>query len=73
MIHKDNATSLSYENLLGNLKDGEIGSKVKKQIFDDFFAKYNPEKDFYESFYFNRGGIFNQDNLVDTNFNILAT
>ena len=52
LIHKDNATSLSYENLLGNLKDGEIGKKVKKKIFDEFFEKKNPEKDFHESFYF---------------------
>lgn len=51
LIEKDKSTSLSYDNLVGNFKDGELGRKVKSNIISDFLSKGQPEKDFYESFY----------------------
>jgi hypothetical protein len=43
LLEKKKETCLSYENLVGNFKDGEIGSKVKAQIFKEFFAQHNPD------------------------------
>jgi hypothetical protein len=42
LIQKSKSTNLSYDNLVGNFKDGEIGRKVRSQIFTDFFSKNNP-------------------------------
>lgn len=72
LIKKDKATSFSYDNLIGNFRDGQIGRKVKSQIFSEFFQRHNPEKDFQETFYSNRKAVF-QDYLVDTQFNIMQT
>ncbi|CDW86595.1 UNKNOWN [Stylonychia lemnae] len=72
LIQKDQSTNLSYDNLIGNLRDGEIGNKVKKQIFQEFFAQNNLDKDFQDQFYQTESNFF-QDNLVDTHFNILST
>ena len=46
LIQKDKATCLSYDNLIGNLRDGEVGKKVKDQILNEFLAVHNPDKDF---------------------------
>ena len=51
LVRKDRATCFSYDNLIGNFKDGEVGNKVKSQIFTEFFERNNPDRDFYESFY----------------------
>eukprot|EP00347_Sterkiella_histriomuscorum_P009154 403342313 len=72
LIKKDKATCFSYDNLIGNFKDSQIGKKIKSQIFQEFFYKNNPERDFYESFYSQRDAVF-QDNLVDTKFKMIST
>jgi hypothetical protein len=46
LLQKNRSTNLSYENLVGNFKDSEIGKKVRFQIFNQFFALHNPEKEF---------------------------
>jgi hypothetical protein len=46
LLERSKETCLSYENLTGNFKDGEIGNKLKSQLFKEFFAKYNPDKEF---------------------------
>jgi len=40
------ASNLSYENLVGNFTDGEVGKKIKALVFDEFFAKNNPDREF---------------------------
>jgi hypothetical protein len=38
LIRKEKTTSFSYDNLVGNFRDGEIGGKVKTLIMNEFFA-----------------------------------
>ena len=53
LVHRDKATSFSYDNLVGNFKDGEVGQKIKLQILQDFMSKNDPDKEFYDSLYSN--------------------
>lgn len=41
LIKRDKDTCFSYDNLVGNFKDGEIGKKIKTQIFAEFFEKHD--------------------------------
>jgi len=51
LIKKDKATCFSYDNLVGNFKDGEVGRKLMQQIFSEFFDKHDIDQDFYDTFY----------------------
>ena len=51
LIKKDKISYFSYENLMGNYKDGEIGTKIVNQIIGEFLERNNPDKDFQEEFY----------------------
>jgi len=51
LIKKDKATCFSYDNLVGNMKDGEVGRKLRSQIFAEFFEKHDIDRDFYDTFY----------------------
>jgi hypothetical protein len=46
LVQRSRATNLSYDNLVGNFRDGDVGKKVKAQIFSQFFSKHNPDKEF---------------------------
>lgn len=46
LTKKKRKISYSYENLMGNFHDGEIGLKVRRQILTEFLHKKNPDKDF---------------------------
>lgn len=51
LTRSDKSSYFSYENLMGNFKDGEIGTKIRNQILSEFLEKNNPDKDFMETFY----------------------
>ena len=51
LIEKDKKTCLSYDNLVGNFRDGQIGKKIKKEIMVEFFVRNNLETEFQEQFF----------------------
>lgn len=55
LARKEKYECLSYDNLIGNFKDGEIGQKIRKSIVEDYIEHYNPDKEFMEEFYSNNG------------------
>lgn len=51
LARPDKRLSFSYDNLIGNFKDGEIGTKIRNQIINDYLVLNNPDKVFNEEFY----------------------
>jgi hypothetical protein len=69
LLQKNRSTNLSYDNLVGNFKDGEIGKKVRNQIFTQFFSIHNPEREFAEyMFNFDKHKIFPTDAILEEKF-----
>ena len=46
LISNKHKTTYSYENLIGNFLDGEIGLKIRTELIDSYLERKNLDKDF---------------------------
>lgn len=52
LSREDQSISYSYDNLIGNFNDGQIGLKIRKKILDEYILTNNKHnEEFYSSFY----------------------